>query len=248
MTLRGASTLICLLASTATAAPVGEKNEVVTFDDGVRVTLNSSANTLTSAPVHLVLYALPNGNTTLQSFGYRVPTTPKPDHNIQQIGAQTRWLRNRLTSTNLVVAFLQCDGLSWPAWRRKQDPSGRQIANILHSLHARYPAESTTVTLTGHSGGGAFTFAYLDSTTQIPSFIRRIAFLDSNYGYKSEKHHGAKLATWLAKSPEHQLTVLAYQDYLALDKGKTFVSKNHGTWGRSLAMLYDLSRTTEFRL
>jgi hypothetical protein len=40
--------------------------------------------------------------------------------------------------------------------------------------------------------------------------------------------------------------VLAYQDYLALLNGKTFVSEAGGTWGRSQAMLADLSGQYQF--
>lgn len=40
--------------------------------------------------------------------------------------------------------------------------------------------------------------------------------------------------------------MLAYQDYLALLDGKTFVSESGGTWGRSLAMLRDLGEKFAF--
>ena len=40
--------------------------------------------------------------------------------------------------------------------------------------------------------------------------------------------------------------MVAYQDYLALLNGKTFVSENGGTWGRSHALLDDLSGQFQF--
>jgi hypothetical protein len=40
--------------------------------------------------------------------------------------------------------------------------------------------------------------------------------------------------------------VLAYQDYVALFDGKTFVSENGGTWGRNRAMLTDLGAKFPF--
>jgi hypothetical protein len=100
--------------------------------------------------------------------------------------------------------------------------------------------------LTGHSGGGSFTFGYLNGVTQIPADIERIAFLDSNYAYDSAKGHGSKLVAWLAASNTHHLNVIAYEDYIALLDGKTFVSEQGGTWGRSRAMLADLSNHLAF--
>ena len=38
------------------------------------------------------------------------------------------------------------------------------------------------------------------------------------------------------------MCVLAYQDYLGLLDGKTFVSEKGGTWGRSQLMLEDLKK------
>ncbi len=45
---------------------------------------------------------------------------------------------------------------------------------------------------------------------------------------------------------KNHLCVLAYQDYLGLLDGKTFVSEAGGTWGRSQAMLRDLGKQFQF--
>jgi len=75
--------------------------------------------------------------------------------------------------------------------------------------------------------------------------VKRIAFLDSDYGYDS-KLHAEKIKSWLAASNDNRLCVLAYQDYLALLNGKSFVSENGGTWGRSHALLGDLGAQFQF--
>jgi hypothetical protein len=99
--------------------------------------------------------------------------------------------------------------------------------------------------LASHSGGGSLCFGYLNAVPQIPSEVRRIALLDSDYGYES-KLHADKISKWLASSEESHLCVLAYQDYLALLEGKTFVSEKGGTWGRSHALVDDLSQRFQF--
>jgi pimeloyl-ACP methyl ester carboxylesterase len=118
------------------------------------------------------------------------------------------------------------------------------MGEIVDALRQRFVAPK--IVLTGHSAGGTFTFGYLDGLERIPDDIERIAFLDSNYAYDSAKGHDAKLAQWLNASPSHRLIVLAYQDYVALLDGKTFVSESGGTWGRSQAMLCDLGAKFEF--
>jgi hypothetical protein len=156
------------------------------------------------------------------------------------MGAQTRGLRARLTDANLVVAYLECDGKSWPAWRAKHDPDGQRITGIVSELRRRFGGPKPELVLTGHSGGGSFTFGFLNGVEQIPDDVGRLAFLDSNYAYDSERGHHTKLARWLNASTNHFLCVLAYHDNVALLNGKTFVSEKGGTWGRSHAMLADL--------
>jgi len=99
--------------------------------------------------------------------------------------------------------------------------------------------------LASHSGGGSLIFGYLNSVEKIPEDVDRIAFLDSDYGYETARH-AEKIERWLAESGEHRLCVLAYQDYLGLLNGKTFVSEAGGTWGRSQAMLGDLRSQFQF--
>ncbi len=105
------------------------------------------------------------------------------------------------------------------------------MVDYLTNLFADY---NPFVVLTGHSGGGSFTFSYLDNVKEIPHSIKRISFLDSNYGYNDS--YGPKILEWLNASAENFLSVIAYNDSVALYNGKPFVSDTGGTWFRSKMM------------
>jgi hypothetical protein len=81
---------------------------------------------------------------------------------------------------------------------------------------------------------------------RIPDDVERIAILDSDYRYDAVKGHAEKLARWLSAPDPHYLCVLAYHDSIALLNGKTFVSEQGGTWGRSHAMQSDLAKKFDF--
>ena len=100
--------------------------------------------------------------------------------------------------------------------------------------------------LTGHSGGGSFTFGYLNELNAIPDDIVRIAFLDSNYAYDPALGHQDKLIKWLKARGDHFLCVLAYNDAVALLNGKPFVSAAGGTWGKSHQMQSNLAEVFQF--
>ena len=212
------------------------------FEPGVRVVFDE-AKIDTNKPIRLILYALPNGNSIEETIGRKPTNTNEWRFDIQHIGAQTRWLRERVHGANVVVAYLECAQKAWPVWRRTNDPANVKIPRIVQAIRNRYANSPVKIVLTGHSGGGSFTFGYINGLEKIPDDIERIAFLDSNYAYETQ---GAKLADWLKASTNHFLTVLAYHDSIALLNGKTFVSENGGTWGRSLAMLADLSSHFDF--
>jgi hypothetical protein len=117
---------------------------------------------------------------------------------------------------------------------------------VLDSVRGRFPAERTSIVFNGHSGGGSLIFGYLNTLTTIPQEVERIAFLDSNYAYETEKHRD-KLANWLKASGENVLVVLAYNDAIARLDGKPFVSEIGGTWGRCKQMFEDFSPLFSFR-
>lgn len=217
----------------------GEWTREIRLPDGIRILINTPAPESFSArkPVLLVFYALPNGNTIEQTIGHTLHPGDDWHFDIQHIGAQTRWLRQVLTNDTLVVAYLEANTRSWPAWRKTHDD--RRIAEVLNRIQNIFATNQLEVVLAGHSGGGSLMFGYLNAVDKIPDAIKRIAFLDSDYSYDTAKH-AAKIKAWLAISPENHLCVLAYQDYLARYNGKPFVSEAGGTWGRSQAMLGDL--------
>lgn len=224
----------------------GEQVMDFRLEPGVRVHVNAPAPAVLSArkQIHLVLYALPNGNTIEQTVGKQLQPGDDWHFGIQHIGAQARWLRARETNAALVVAYFEAAGLSWPAWKRTNGVE--KIPGFVERVVALFPGQELTLTLNGHSGGGSFIFGYLDAHEQIPASVERIAFLDSNYGYDASKRHAEKLSAWLKASPRNHLCVLAYHDSVALLNGKTFVSEAGGTWGRSQAMLADLKREFAF--
>jgi hypothetical protein len=212
---------------------------------GVRIVVNAPATNpaATNLPVRLIFYATPNGNTIEQTMGRKLKPGDDWHFDIQHIAAQTRFLRRVWTNQTVVVAYLENALKSWPAWRKQNgDEPIPEMIQAVEDLFARRPRE---LVLTGHSGGGSWTFGYLNTVTDLPREVGRIAFLDSNYAYESARH-ADKLARWLTASDQHFLCVLAYHDSLARLNGKPFVSEQGGTWGRSQAMLADLGRRFQF--
>ena len=188
-------------------------------------------------PTTLVIYALPNGNTTEETMG----KAPGPGvgwrFDIQHIGAQTRVLRAATSDRNLVVAYLENDQKSWPSWRKAHQDSGALMVAILEKLKAALPGPAPEVCLTGHSGGGSFIFGYIDAVETIPASVSRIAFLDSNYPFDAAAGHSAKLIRWLRGDSFRRLIVLAYDDRNIELNGKKVVSETGGTYRATLRMI-----------
>jgi hypothetical protein len=224
----------------------GEQVADFAFEPEVKIHLNApSADSFQAAkPVLLVVYALPNGNTIPWTLGRTMRPGDDWHFDIQHVAAQARFLRAALTNRTVVLACLQPDQKAWPAWRKKH--GDMLIPQMLNRLREPFATNRLEIVLTGHSGGGSFTFGYLNTVERIPEDVVRIAFLDSNYGYDTERQHDRKLKDWLRASDRHFLTVLAYDDANALYEGKPFVSASGGTWGRSAAMLKDLEASFAF--
>ena len=216
----------------------------IKLDRGIRVAISAPGALETNKPVRLILYALPNGNTIEQTIGRKPARGDDYRFDIQHIGAQTRWLRENTHDANLVVAYIECAEKSWPGWKRKNTP--QPIPEIVDAVKKQFNGHDVKLVLNGHSGGGSFVFGYIDNFEKIPDDVERIAFLDSEYGYDADKSHDKKLAQWLMASDRHFLGVFAYHDSVALLDGKTFVSEESGTWGRSHAMLKDLKASFAF--
>ncbi len=229
--------------------PTGQFGELAcsfTFSPEVKILINSPAltNFTPDKPVLLILYTLPNGNTIEQTIGRKLRPGDDWHFDSQQIGAQTRFLRGMITNRTVVVAYLEAGTKSWPAWRKKYGDA--RILEIVACLKNFFPTNHVEVALTSHSGGGSFVFGYINAIGKIPDDVVRLAFLDSDYGYNPALAHDEMLTRWLKSSDQHTLCVLAYDDSAALLNGKSFVSTNGGTWGRSHAMLQDFSGEFKF--
>ncbi|MEH0154265.1 hypothetical protein V6R21_08970 [Limibacter armeniacum] len=224
----------------------GEQVLTFGFDPEVSIHINApSPEQFDKAlPVHIAMFALPNGNTTAQTIGKL--TTPEDDwhFDIQHIGAQTRFIRQHTDAYNLVIVYLENTQKSWPVWKASQPKHAQLIGEMVDTVRNIFHEYETTVVLTGHSGGGRFTFSYLDGVSEIPTYVKRISFLDSNYGY--EEAYGKKIVRWLNASDENVLSVIAYNDSVALYNNKPIVSATGGTWYRSKMMQQYLSAHFSF--
>lgn len=221
----------------APSGSFGERTRTLALDSGVTATIVASAHLDLSKRVDLILYALPNGNSTAETIGRRLADGVGWRYDIQHIGAQTRALRMRGIE-QAVVVYLEADTRSWPAWRSRlgYDRANARIVAMVDSLRAAigHPSQ-LVVTLTGHSGGGSFMFGFIEGQEVLPSWLERIAFLDANYNF--DARHGPKLASWLHGNPANTLVVLAYDDREIMLDGKKVVSDAGGTWRASQRML-----------
>lgn len=226
-----------------TATNFSEQVWVGEITPEVKMLINAPFPMRKHADTKLIFFSLPNGNTIAQSIGKKTAQGDDWHFDIQHIGAQTRFLRNILTNENLVVIYLEAAQKSWPAWRKKHTNETALISGIVDAERKRFDSYKPKVILSGHSGGGSFIFGFINSREAIPDWVERIAFLDSNYAYDAKSNHDKKLLTWLNSYKDHYLSILAYNDAIALLNGKSFVSAAGGTWGRSHAMLDDFSKT-----
>jgi hypothetical protein len=194
----------------------------------------------------LIFFALPNGNSIAWTRGKRMQEGDDWHYDIQHIAAQTSYLRQVMADYNLIVAYMANELKSWPAWKRQRPDGPAEIRRIVDSITGMFSRYKPQVMLNSHSGGGSFIFGYLDAVPVIPDQIRRIAFIDSDYGYE-DSMHTAKLVRWLKSSSKHHLTVLAYNDSVVIFNGKPLVSPTGGTWYRTQWMQRSLARDFPFK-
>ena len=212
---------------------------------GIRVTTDRSVVTKGARKTRLIFYALPNGNSTEQTMGKKMEPGDDWHYDIQHIAAQTRFLRQQYRRDNIVVIYLENRWKSWPYWKQQYPAFRTLLPGLIDSLVKVYGGPAPRVYLNGHSGGGSLIFGYLAGVGRIPAYVRRISFLDSNYGYDSS--YFPVLQQWLGRHRKAVLNVFAYNDSVALYNGKPLVSPTGGTWYRSHRMLEDFSRDRVFR-
>ncbi len=204
--------------------------------DGMRMVLNAPARIAPERPTRLVVYAAPNGSTLAESLGCRPGPGISWRYDIQHVAAQVRRLREVDPHENVFLACVQADGKSWPAWRRDRADAGQCIRELVDTTLSQLPGTVKRVSLTGHSGGGAFLFSYITGGAAIPSVVDRIAFLDANYSYEANLHF-ARLRSWLEGNAGRRLVVLAYDDRKIVLDGKPVVGPTGGTFRASHRML-----------
>ena len=212
----------------------------IKLDSGVTVTFDEPVKIYVKKPFKVIIYALPNGNTTAQTFGKNLSKDDDWHYDIQHIYAQTQFIRQTDSATNYIVAYLENNLKSWPAWRKKNSNNSVQINEIVEKIRTKYKEQHPKITLSGHSGGGSFIFGYLNGNDKIPDYMERIGFLDATYGYETELH-AKKISHWL-KNKKHHLEVIAYNDSVVVYNGKPLVSPTGGTWYRSKLMATDLEK------
>jgi hypothetical protein len=231
---------LLLAGSSSWSQGDGEKQWIwkdTTVDVRIAVNCDSAFTSPVPGGVTLILYALPNGNTIEQTEGRALAPGLDWHYGIQHIAAQTRYLRRMFIGERFVVAYLEAGGLSWPRWRREHAAEGRIIRHLIDTLRSIAGGSSVRVVLTGHSGGGSFTFGFLNACDTIPSYVDRIAFLDSNYGFSDSAGHTEKLLGWLHGDQAHVLSVTAYDDREITLNGKKVLGPDGGTYRRTMDMV-----------
>ncbi len=222
-----------------------EQESIFNYKNDVKASINAPLYFNIKGKTYLVIYALPNGNSTEWAKGKKIKPGDDWHYDIQHIAAQMRFVRTLDKKNNYIIAYLETAQKSWPAWKRTTEGSLTLIKNIVDSLVARFKEFSPEIILNGHSGGGSFIFGYLDAVEKIPKQIVRIAFPDSDYGYE-DSLHTKKIVSWINDNKKNKLIVLAYNDSLVIYNGKPLVSPTGGTWYRSRLMQRKLSSSFLF--
>lgn len=220
----------------------GEQVRETTISDGVRIIINAPSNIFTDRPTSIIFYATPNGNSIEQTLGCSMIPGLDLHFDIQHIAAQTRMLREICPTENIILVCMEAEGRSWPAWRQKHQDSALIVRSLIEHTMKGIPGSKVTAVLTGHSGGGSMVFRFINAYRDIPDWVSRIAFLDSNYGYSDSDEHGDKLLRWLRGDEKRQLVVIAYDDREIILDGKKVVSTTGGTFRASHRMLNRFER------
>lgn len=208
--------------------------------DSIRVSIDYPGRVYRHKETIICFYALPNGNSTEQTMGKLMQPGDDWHFDIQHIAAQTLFIRNQLKHKNFIVIYLENKYRSWPGWKQRNSDFSQRISHIIDTLAGLIHVKKKSIYLNGHSGGGSFIFGYLAGQEKIPRRIKRISFLDSNYGYDSS--YDGKFRSWLNEVKGAALNLFAYNDSVALYNGKPVVSATGGTWHRGHLMLQQMGK------
>ncbi|MCI0331680.1 MAG: hypothetical protein L0228_00465 [Planctomycetes bacterium] len=194
----------------------------------------------------IIVYALPNGNTIEQTLGCKMTEGLDWHYDIQHVAAQIRLLRSLMPDERIILVCAEAPGLSWPSFRKNEPDANAEIRSMVDDWRTQFGTTNVKVTLTGHSGGGAFMFGVIDASEAIPDYVDRIAFLDANYSFDAALH-AAKLERWLEGDDRRQLIVLAYDDREITLNGKKVVGPDGGTFRATGRMRDALGKTFELQ-
>jgi hypothetical protein len=208
----------------------GEKVREWWVEPGIRVQVNAPARPDPARSTRLVIYATPNGNTIEQTLGCAKADGLDWHFDIQHVTAQIRKLRDLKPGENVVLAVVEAEGLSWPAWRAKHKDHAARIKDLVELLREQAGGNDVRVAFTGHSGGGSFLTGFLNAHDAIPAYVDHVSYLDSNYSYSDPEKHGDKLIAWLKGDAARSLAVIAYDDREITLDGKKVVGPDGGTF------------------
>lgn len=215
-----------------------------TVSDGVRVFVMAPEE-FSERPRELIVYATPNGSTIEQTLGCRTDGTHRAldrKYDLQHIAAQVRCYRESSRDRDVILAVVQAPQLSWPAYRRGDTVANDRIRHLVDTL--REDLRADRVILSCHSGGGAFLWAWMNAHNALPDWLHRLVFLDANYSYSDEDHHGDKMIAWLRSDPSRHLIVLAYDDREITSNGRKVIDPGGGTYRATERMIRRFTKET----
>mgnify|MGYP001238937432 CR=1 FL=1 len=104
-------------------------------------------------------------------------------YHIQHIGAQTRYIRASDPECNFITVYLEADTKSWGSWRKAEPTRDQKIKETVEYILSLFSKYNPHIELNSHSGGGNFIFGFMDAVSEIPDYVKRISFIDSNYNW-----------------------------------------------------------------
>ncbi len=205
----------------------------------VEILIDEPQHLIPGARTEVIMYALPNGTLIEWTVGKKVQPGDDWHFDIHHIAAQTAFLRAQDRECNYITIYLKTKQKAWNNWHKQHlDIAKETYERLFADVVELYKDYNPSLTISSHSGGGYLIFNYFRIADSINPAIKRIAFLDSVYGYTTEDHLN-KFTEWL-KDKSHYLSVISYEDATVMFRGKPLVTPQGGSWGRSHQMIEDL--------
>jgi hypothetical protein len=238
----GSSLLASEIPEFRKSAWFGEQVRQQWFAEGIRVLVNAPDHFDRNKPTRLIFFATPNGNSLEETMGCITEGKTEWRFDTQHIAAQVRRFREVAGDTQIVLACLEVEGLSWPAWTKNHQDGPKTIRQVVRAVRQWLSPEEISIVLAGHSGGGSFLFGFIDAGEEIPNEIESLIFLDANYSYSDAHKHGDKILAWLKRQASHRLVVIAYDDRNVMLDGKLVVGSKGGTFRATDRMVSNFTK------